>query len=234
VSFPLFGFFYMQRQEMYFVRWLVPFLPPMAVLAAETAHVLVRQIIRRMPGRSVNDQSLKNNYLPLGIIALLTLPSIYMAYQADRIFSGLDTRSEALAWIRQNIPPGSGVAAEVLSPPWGPPLAMPGLSLGPYNFAPIPDGGVAEVELQQYYDWGVKYVVASSYHYNRQLRDKKHQAQLAERMQTLDDQAELIAFFQPYQMDYNGYFYHDQVFGPANDTLFRSQPGPIIKVYRLP
>ena len=35
-----------------------------------------------------------------------------------------------------------------------------------------PDGGVADVDPQQYRDWGVQYIVASSFHYARQLRDQ--------------------------------------------------------------
>jgi len=111
---------------------------------------------------------------------------------------------------------------------------MPGLELGAYNFAPVPSGGVAEVEFQQFRDWGVQYVIASSYHYARPLLDKAHQAKLEEHLQTLDDNAELLVEFQPYNHNYDGFFYHDQVYGPANDTLYRKQPGPIIRIYRLP
>jgi len=52
-------------------------------------------------------------------------------------------------------------------------------------------------------------------------------------MQTLDEQAELVAVFDPYMPGYSGFFYHDQVYGPANDTLDRRRPGPIIRIYRL-
>jgi len=165
---------------------------------------------------------------------ILTLPSTYMAARADYIFSQLATRTEALHWSRQNMPPGSNVAAEVLSPPWGPPLAAPGLNMGSYNFAPVPDGGVAEVDLEQYRAWGVQYIIASSFYYARPLRDKTHQAQLAAWMQALDRQARLVAVFQPYSPEYDGFFYHDQVYGPANDTPYRCRPGPIIKIYLLP
>jgi 4-amino-4-deoxy-L-arabinose transferase-like glycosyltransferase len=229
LTLPVFGFFYMQRQEMYFVRWLMPFLPPMAVLAAET----LRAGIRRLSGKVNHYSPPVVRYLPLVITILLTLPSTYVALRADYVFSQLDTRTEALNWIRQNIPPGSTLAAEVLSPLFGPPLAMPSLDIGPYNFAPVPDGGVAEIDLPQYREWGVQYIIASSFYYARPLRDKAHQAQLAARMQALDENAELVALFQPYEPEYNGFFYHDQVYGPANDTLYRKQPGPIIKIYRL-
>jgi hypothetical protein len=219
----------MQRQEMYFVRWLMPFFPPMAVLTAETLRAGVRWISEKVKPPS----SLVTRYLPLAITILLTLPSTYVALRAGYVFSQLDTRTEALHWIRQNIPPGSILAAEVLSPIFGPPLAMPGLDVGPYNFAPVPDGGVAEIDLPQYREWGVQYVIASSFYYARPLRDKAHQAQLAARMQALDENAELVVLFQPYEPEYDGFFYHDQVYGPANDTLYRKQPGPIIKIYRL-
>jgi hypothetical protein len=52
-------------------------------------------------------------------------------------------------------------------------------------------------------------------------------------LQALERQAELVAVFQPYAQEYKGYFYHDQVYGPADDTLYREQPGPVIKIYRL-
>ncbi|MBN1995187.1 MAG: glycosyltransferase family 39 protein [Anaerolineae bacterium] len=230
---PLIGFFYLQRQEMYFVRWLTPLLPPMAVLAAETIWVGVKRWSFSTLLRFVQNDPWPK-FLGLLVMLLLTLPSTYVALCADHVFSQLDTRTEALHWISQNIPPGSNLAAAVLAPPWGPPLAMPGLKIGPYNFVPVPDGGVAEVDLQQYRAWGVQYVIASSFHYARPLRDKAHQAQLAARMQALDENAALIALFQPYVAEYDGFFYHDQVFGPADDTLYRRRPGPIIKIYRLP
>lgn len=238
---PLLGFLYMQRQAMYFARWLTPFLPPMAVLAAEAAHLGMKRLISLVKGYypqlgegvSLPSQKLESLMI-VGLVLLLTLPSTYMALRADNVFSQLDTRTEALQWVRQNIPPGSAIAAELLSPPWGPPLAMPGLELGAYNFAPVPSGGVAEVEFQQFRDWGVQYVIASSYHYARPLLDKAHQAKLEEHLQTLDDNAELLVEFQPYNHNYDGFFYHDQVYGPANDTLYRKQPGPIIRIYRLP
>jgi hypothetical protein len=52
-------------------------------------------------------------------------------------------------------------------------------------------------------------------------------------MEILDHNAELIVLFQPYEREYQGFFYHDQVYGPADDTLYRKQPGPVIKIYRL-
>ena len=67
----------------------------------------------------------------------------------------------------------------------------------------------------------------------RQLRDQAHQAKLASHLQTLDQEAELVAIFQPYATGYTGFFYHDQVYGPANDVLYRRQPGPEIRIYRL-
>jgi hypothetical protein len=244
LTLPLLGFIYMQRQEMYFVRWLTPFLPPMAVLAAETVQQIGILASRRISaGQDRGSENVKPLpsvrslgvvYWSLLITLLLTLPSTYVAVQADYLFRQADTRTEALDWVRQNIPPGSNLAAEVLSPPWGPPLIMPGLNIGPYNFAPVPNGGVAEVDLQQYQQWGSDYVIASSFYYARPLRDKTHQAQLTTRMEILQENAELVAVFQPYQPDYDGFFYHDQVYGPADDTLYRRQPGPIIKIYRLP
>lgn len=229
LALPLFGFWYMQRQEMYFARWLTPFLPPLAVLAAETARASVIRLLQRVAQPPV----FARRWLPVAAIFALTLPSTYVALRADYIFSRPDTRTQALEWIRQHIPPGSVVAAELLSPPWGPPLAMPGLESPGYNFAPVPDGGVAEVDWQQLKDWNVQYVVTSSYYYARPLLDKSRQARLAANMRALDENAELLAEFQPYQPQYSGFFYHDQVYGPANDTLHRQQPGPIIKIYRL-
>ncbi len=229
VTLPLFGFFYMQRQEMYFVRWLTPFLPPLAVLAAETVRVGVTWLSRRLVPPTLSLRP----YLPLLVTLGLTLPSTYTAAYANHLLSNTDTRTEALRWINDNIPAHSNLAVQLLSPPWTPQLALPGLQINPYNFAPVADGGIAETDPQQYRDLGVQYVIASSFHYARPLRDKERQARLARHMQALDEQAELIATFQPYRPGYDGFFYHDQVYGPANDTLARHQAGPIIKIYRL-
>jgi len=261
----------MQRQAMYFVRWLTPFLPPLSVLAAETAHVAIRrlsvailvlaesppsippkggEVSRFSPlwGELEGGNQLKSRIANLaaststrnltlwpvvGVVLLLALPSTYVAVNANAIFAQTDTRTEALRWIQQHIPPGSTIAAEVLSPPWGPPLAMPGLAVNPYKFAPVPEGGVAEVSLRQLRDWQVQYVVTSSFYYARPLLAKSHQAVLEANMQALDEAAELLIEFQPYQEGDDGFFYHDQVYGPINDTFSRKQPGPVIKIYRL-
>jgi len=235
---PVIGMFYMQRQAMYFVRWLTPFLPALAVLGAETAHVATRRVSGWLPRQAIRQPFAsvvsRVSLLPIILVTALTLPSTYVALSADYVFSQPDTRTEALNWIRDNIPPSSIVAAEVLSPPWGPPLALPGLNIGPYQFAPVPEGGVLEVELDQYRAWGVRYIVASSFYYARPLLDKTRQARLAARLQTLDNEAELIALFEPYPRAYDGFFYHDQVYGPANNTLDVTRPGPTIRIYRLP
>lgn len=229
LTFPMFGFFYMQRQEMYFVRWLMPFVPSVTVLVAEGV-----QQFSRVVSRQLSHSNLTPGRLTMIVALLLVAPSTYTAIYANYVFSQPDTRTQALHWIEEHIPPGSILAAEVLSPPWGPPLAMPGLEVGPYNLAPVPSGGVAELNWEQYQTWGVDYVIASSFHYRRQLRNKEHQAALTTRLQVLADRAELVKIFQPYYEPYQGFFYHDQVYGPADEALYRHQPGPVIRVYRLP
>jgi hypothetical protein len=228
LSFPLLVFFFIQRQEMYFVRWLTPLIPPMCVLAAETLHAAIcrlqKQRLLKWPTAATT----------LTMITLFALPSTIMTAKADHIFNQTDTRTEALHWIQHNLPPGSNVAARILSPPWAPPLTMPGLRIGPYNFAQVPNGGIADVKMEQYKMWGTQYVIATSFFYAQPQLDQQYQAERAARMKTLDEQAELIALFNPYFKNYTGFFYHDQVYGPANDTPFRQQPGPIIKIYRLP
>ena len=229
VSFPLLAFVYMQRQEMYFVRWMMPLIPPMCVLAAEATRATVEWLLKKQPQRRWSIATVS-----LTVIMLLTLPSMFMAAKADHIFSRPDTRTEALEWISQNIPPQSQLAVRILSPPWTPPLAMPGLPIGPYHFAQVPNGGIADVEMEQYADWQVKYIIATSFYYAQPKLDKVYQAEREARMQALDEQAELLVTFNPYAREYSGFFYHDQVYGPANDVLYRQQPGPIIKIYRLP
>jgi hypothetical protein len=233
LTLPLFGFWIIQRQEMYFARWLTPLLPPITVLAAETARVGTQRLFSVVKPKPVWFQRFEL-WVPIVLVVSLTLPSTYVALWANYLFSQPDTRTQALQWVQQNIPADSYIATEVLGPPWGPPLMMPGLRHTSYRFAPVPSGGIADVDLQQFREWNVQYVVASSYHYARPLRDKSRQARLVDRMNTLDEQAELLVEFQPYMPGFDGFFYHDQVYGPADDTLYRIQPGPIIKIYRLP
>ncbi len=234
LTFPLLGFIYMQRQEMYFARWLMPFLPPLALLTAEGVRGAMVCLSNRLTQRRLSLS--RGSVVPtiyLILLLLLTAPSTYTAARAAEIFRQPDTRSQALAWVEQHIPPSETVAVALLGPPWGPPLAMPGLAVGPYNFVPVPDGGLMEVPLSQYQAWGVRYLIASSFHYDRRLRDEAHQATLTRNLQTLHEQAELVAHFEPYHTPYEGFFYHDQIFGPANDVHYRRQPGPEIRVYRL-
>lgn len=242
LTFPLLAFLTIQRQEMYFARWLLPLIPPLAVITAEGVRVVVTWITQARPvrfwkpDRSTGQQTNSLFLLPTSYLLLtflLILPSTYTAVYANSIFSQTDTRTEALEWIAKNIPPNSTIAVELLGPPWGPPLAMPGLAAPSYNFVPVPDGGIMEQPLEQYRAWGVEYIIASSFHYNRPLRDKAHQASLSRNLQILNERTELIATFQPYHTEYSNFFYHDQIFGPANDVHYRQQPGPEIRVYRI-
>jgi hypothetical protein len=50
----------------------------------------------------------------------------------------------------------------------------------------------------------------------------------------LEQRAELVKTFNPYQPDYNGWFSMDEIYSPAGETLHRKLAGPLIKIYKLP
>jgi hypothetical protein len=76
-------------------------------------------------------------------------------------------------------------------------------------------------------------VALSNFTYGRIRQDPADEAMRLAQLAEIEKKAVLIKEFNPYRPGYDGWFYQDQIYGPAGETLQRVQPGPLIKIYQL-
>ena len=100
---------FMGTQDRYFARWLLPVYPLVCLLAAHGAAVAARAIGSRVPRRAA--------WVPTGVaVAALCAQSLVYAVHNDVVLSRDDTRQLAREWMVDNVPPGSKVVVEPVSP----------------------------------------------------------------------------------------------------------------------
>jgi 4-amino-4-deoxy-L-arabinose transferase-like glycosyltransferase len=85
-----------------FWRYLLPLVPPLAVLGGG----LLQAIPRRLAGPA------------LGIGLLLLLPSLWASASGDRLLAATDTRRLAANWLEQNAPAGASIQASYYVSPF--------------------------------------------------------------------------------------------------------------------
>jgi hypothetical protein len=76
-------------------------------------------------------------------------------------------------------------------------------------------------------------IVLSNFTSGRIRENPAEEALRQKQVAILEQEATLIKEFKPYRPNYNGWFYLDELYGPAGETLQRTQAGPWLKVYRL-
>jgi hypothetical protein len=85
-----------------FWRYLLPLVPPLAILAGG----LLQALPRRLAGPA------------LGIGLLLLLPSLWASASGDRLLAATDTRRLAANWLEQNAPAGASIQASFYVSPF--------------------------------------------------------------------------------------------------------------------
>jgi 4-amino-4-deoxy-L-arabinose transferase-like glycosyltransferase len=103
---PLLFFVFMGLQGRYFGRWLLPIFPILCLLAAFFALWLVGAIASR---------ELRIGLAALVIVALLAQGLVYSVH-AGLVLSRADTRNLTRVWLVANVPRGTPIVAEPVSP----------------------------------------------------------------------------------------------------------------------
>jgi hypothetical protein len=85
-----------------FWRYLLPLIPPLAILGGG----LLPAIPRRLTGPA------------LGVGLLLLLPSLWASASGDRLLAATDTRRLAASWLEQNAPAGASIQASYYVSPF--------------------------------------------------------------------------------------------------------------------
>ncbi|HEX2922817.1 MAG TPA: glycosyltransferase family 39 protein [Chloroflexota bacterium] len=220
----LFSFFicylgFMGSMELFFVRWVVPAMPFVALAAG---YGLIR--ILDLPSFS------RNRYLAIGLVLLALLQPAVYSLKLDWLLQQKDTRQEANEWAERNIPAGSKVAVESFSI-----LDQESLAFR----ATLQQRDIDLVwratmhDLNYYRKSGYDYLAVSSYNYDRAYSQPAKYADRIQFYQQLDRELDLMAVFSPRADGAPMPFALDDLDTPFWTLFAYDRPGPTVKVYRL-
>jgi hypothetical protein len=221
--FPIVLFSFMGGQKIVFARFLLPAIPPLVVLAAFGLIWMVQRFRFLQQFRQLT-------YL-LGLMILLGQPLIYLVW-FNYLLTLPDTRQLATDWLMENFPKDTVIVKESYS-------VLPAmLSLNnhwPYKVIHLDERGPTRNQVDHYLMHKTEIIALSNFTAGRIRQDPAEEAARLKQLALLEEKAVLIKTFNPYRhFDDGSWFYLDQLYGPAAETLKRIYPGPLIKIYRLP
>ena len=214
--FALALFIGMGAQQMVFVRFILPVVPPLILLLAAW---LVRL-------RQLNWLQTRRPLWAL-LLVLLVAPPLATSFWFGVLLSRPDTRELAADWLRANLPDGAVIYPEIHAVPrydvTGR-VSLPYVQLDELAFnQPDP--------LAYYQARGLQYIIASDFHHARRFNEPAKEAGRQQWLDTLRQQP-LIQEFQPYWRP-GDWFTFDLRYGPWHETLLRRLAGPVIRVYAV-
>ena len=219
LSFPLCYFAFMSAMELFFVRWVVPFMPFVAILAARG----LEEVARWMPLRN-------RRLVAVALVLLAALqPAIY-SLRLDWLVHQKDTRQEANEWAERNLPRGSKIAVEAFSL----------LDQESLAFRATLQGREIELvwratmhDLAYYRRNGFDYLAVSSFLYDRAFERPDKYVDRVQFYNQLDRELQLLAEFSPRNDGGTPPFALDDLDTPFWHLFAYDRPGPTVRVYRL-
>jgi hypothetical protein len=231
--FPLVYYLLMGSTRHYFARYSVPLIPFLSLFAAEVLVVGLVWLAQQMKW----EQWLRPLLAAVSLVVIF--PSAVSIVQHNTLLTREDTRTEALVWIKTNLPEGTRIAAdwETHTPPvtdCNAENSRISCDEAVFDVLYVGKSGLSNFPLT-WYEWhGFNYLITSSFISEIPLVDPR---QHAERQAFYDalDELELIQYFTPWQNEAeDNLFVFDEIYGPIVNLEQRNQPGPIIRIYRLP
>jgi 4-amino-4-deoxy-L-arabinose transferase-like glycosyltransferase len=220
--FPVTLFVYMGAQNIVFARFILPAIPPLVVLVAVG---LVWSV-----GRRPAFQQYQPVLWPLIIMLLLAQPLANLVW-FDHLLTLPDTREIATEWFSSEFPEDTVVTKEsysILS------STFFVTKRWPYKVLHLDERGANRNDVDYYLSHKTEIIALSNFTFERVRSNPLEEAARLEQLANLEKKATLIKTFSPYrQPDYRDWFYLDQLYGPASETLQRVRPGPLLKLYRL-
>jgi hypothetical protein len=218
---PVALFIYMGGQKIVFARFLLPAVPPLVVLVA----IELVALAERWPSWQRHQGKIWS--LAIGILLVQPLTnSIWF----DHLLALPDTREVATQWFIEEFPQNTAVDRESYS--ILPSTAFLG-SDWPYKLHTLSGSNQVEGGVDRYLARKAELVVLSNFSSGRVRESAAEEEMRLKQLALLDEKATLIKVFNPYVSNYDGWFYLDELYGPAAETLQRVRAGPLIKVYRL-
>jgi len=219
LSFFLCYFGFMSSMDLFFVRWVVPAMPFVALSAAYGLEAL----LATGPVRA-------SRLVAIGLVFLVLLQPAVYSLRLDWLLNQKDTRQEANEWAERAIPPGSKVAVEAFSL----------LDQESLAFRATLQQREIELEwratmhdLQYYRSQGFNYLAISSFMYDRAYAQPDKYADRIEFYQQLDRELPLVATFSPRTDGTPAPFDLDDLDTPFWHLFSYDRPGPTVRVYRL-
>jgi len=194
LSFPLIFWLAIGAMRLRWDRWIIPTLPFLTIFAAN----FLVELIHKIPRPKVIQQK-KNTFLAI-VVMLLVLMPLYNIISHDYLISQKDTRTIGKEWIDANIPIGTEIAKDWYTPP---------ISNNLYNVTV--KYSISDKSLDYYKKKKFKYLIVSSYMYNRYLAEPEKYPNQVKFYKDLFEE-ELVQEFKP---------------NPKNI------PGPTIKIYKI-
>jgi len=223
--FPLTLFLYMGSQKIVFARYMLPTVPPLVALVS----VALVWAVTRRPFLSRHQRLFWSL-----IVGLLLIQPLTNLIWFDYLLTLPDTRELATEWFTGEISDGTLVAIEEYS-------ILPGTVFWdnynwPYEIFSLNNQEVQPKNEMGHYLARKTEVIALSNFTSGRIRTEPAIEQLRhDQLAFWDQEAILLKVFSPYQAGHDeSWFYHDQIYGPAGETLQRVRPGPLITLYRLP
>jgi hypothetical protein len=229
LSLPVTMFAFMGSQKVYLLRYLLPAVPALLVIAAAWLDYALDVM-------GVSATSTRDWLIRVAAAVLVGVASVTASVRLDYLLTQRDTRSLAKEWIEKSIPDGARIALEFpfLCPALSTPTKPMPQSTRSYEVMEVRGWGLAEHSLQFYARHGFRYLISSSMVSGLPFRDRGNEARRRAFYASLDRELELVAVFRPTGGEEELPVVVDELYGPALSLWERKRPGPTIKVYRLP
>lgn len=216
LAFPLLLYAFSWTWQHRFARYLVPLVPFGCLLAALGVAGLVRLASRRWP-RLAAPRPAVPLAAAFGLAAMLWQAHGVVRY--DLLLTRVDTRTLAARWLDEHLPPGEQVLVEWYGPPYR------NVRQGGFDLSDRP--------LDRYLGRTPRFVVTSSFTYDRWLRNPDQYPRRVAFYRALHEQTPLLVEIRPFpelaydpvQEGWDGWH------GLPLDE--RARPGPVLRVHQL-
>jgi len=220
---PIMLFVFMGAQKLFTARYLLPAVPLLVALVAVGLAQLEIQWYFFRRHRAV--------LWPVIVVVLVAQPLSNLIW-FDHLLTLPNTQQIATEWFVNNYPKDTVVVKEVYS-------ILPDVVYinkhWPYKLIGLDTGDQTQNGLNHYLSHKTEIITVSNYRYGRVRQDPIADEIRLKQLELLDEKATLVKEFNPYvPSNPEAWFYQDQLYGPAGETLQRILPGPLIKIYELP
>lgn len=225
VSSVIANYLILSRAPYYASRYLGSMIPIMCVSAAVAIYWIAKSI-----GKTVK---LRREIVLAIIVVVALFQPLSSAIRHNILLTRIDTRTEAVAWMEENIAPGKLLALD-----WrrhGPPIRFSnGGDLSEDELWEVIDAGgigLPEHTISEYHQLGVDYLIMSSYIDDLPISSLGGQEKKQHLLDSLEDY-EIVYEVTPYVGDKPRHVF-DQMYGPVTSLWRLRRPGPTIKIYDI-